>query len=151
MGKADGLSRRSDWKVSTEKYNKNQISIKDQQLYSLSEVVMKEPEVDILKKIKIARNKNKKVVRIVEEMKKAGVKVQRREEWQIEGDLVLKEGKVYVLKDEVLRVEIIQLHYDILVAGHGEKWKMVELVTRNNWWLGVTKDVGKYVEKCDMY
>jgi len=31
----------------------------------------------------------------------------RREEWQIEGDLVLKEGKVYVLKDEVLRVEII--------------------------------------------
>ena len=36
---------------------------------------MKEPEVDILKKIKIARNKNKKVVRIVEEMKKAGVKV----------------------------------------------------------------------------
>ena len=41
---------------------------------------MKEPEVDILKKIKIARNKNKKVVRIIEKMKKAGVKALRGEE-----------------------------------------------------------------------
>ena len=40
-------------------------------------------------------------------------------EWQIEGDLVLKKGKVYVLEDEELRVEIIQLHHDVLVAGHG--------------------------------
>jgi len=27
---------------------------------------------------------------------------------------------------------------------------MTELVTRNCWWLGVTKDVGKYVKECDM-
>jgi len=26
----------------------------------------------------------------------------------------------------------------------------VELVTRNYWWLGVTRDVGKYVEGCDL-
>jgi len=46
---------------------------------------------------------------------------------------VLKEGKVYVPKDEELRAEIIWLHHDILVAGHGEKWKMMELVTMNYW------------------
>jgi len=40
-------------------------------------------------------------------MKKIGVKVIKGDEWQIEGDLVLKEGKVYVLKDEELRAEII--------------------------------------------
>ena len=34
---------------------------------------------------------------------------------------MLKEGKVYVLKDEELRVEIIQLHHNILVAGHEKK------------------------------
>ena len=34
---------------------------------------------------------------------------------------MLKEGKVYILKDEELRVEIIQLHHNILVAGHGKK------------------------------
>ena len=61
------------------------------------------------------------MVRVVEEIKKVGVKVVREEEWQIEGDLVLKEGKVYVLKNEELRVEIIQLHHDILVVGHEGK------------------------------
>jgi len=55
-----------------------------------------------------------------------------------------------VLKDEELRVEIIQLHHDILVAGHKGKWKMMELVTRNYWWPEVTRDVGKYMEECDM-
>ena len=34
---------------------------------------------------------------------------------------MLKERKVYVPKDEELRVEIIRLHYDVLVAGHGGK------------------------------
>ena len=58
----------------------------------------------------------------------AGVK---EEEWQIEGDLVLKEGKIYVSKNKVLRVEIIWLHHNVLIARHGEKWKMIELVTRN--------------------
>ena len=66
-------------------------------------------------------------------MKKVEVKVVRGEEWQIEGELVLKEGKVYVLKDENLRVEIIRLHHDTPVIGHGEKWKMTELVTKNYW------------------
>jgi len=74
----------------------------------------------------------------------------RGEEWQIKGELVLKEGKAYVSKDEALRVEIIQLHHDTLVTGHGGKWKMTELVTRNYWWLGVTRDVEQYVEGCDM-
>ena len=40
-------------------------------------------------------------------MKKAEIKAVRGEEWQLERDLVLKEGKVYVPKDKELRVEII--------------------------------------------
>ena len=62
--------------------------------------------------------------------------------------MVLKEGKVYVPKDEKLRAEVIQLYYDVPTAGHGGRWKMVELVTRNYWWPGVTKAVGRYVEGC---
>ena len=50
-----------------------------------------------------------------------GIKAVREEEWQLEGDLILKEGKMYVSKDEELRVEIIQLHYDIPVAEHRVK------------------------------
>ena len=65
----------------------------------------------------------------------------RDEEWQIEEGLVLKEGRVYVPKDEKLRVEIIWLHHDTPIVGHGGQSKMVELVTRNYWWPEVTKEV----------
>jgi len=68
----------------------------------------------------------------------------------MEEELVLKEGKVYILKDEKLRTEIIWLHHDVPMAGHGGKWKTVELVTKNYWWLGVTREVGRYVEECDL-
>ena len=54
-------------------------------------------------------------------------------------------------KDVELRTEIIQLHHDVLVAGHRGRWKTMELVTRNYWWLGIMKNVGKYVNGCDMY
>jgi len=60
-----------------------------------------------------------------------------------------KEGKVYVPKDEKLRAEIIRLHYDMPIGGHGRQWKTVELVTRNFWWPRVTKEVKWYVEGCD--
>jgi len=46
----------------------------------------------------------------------------------VEEELVLKKRKVYMLKDEELRVKIIWLHHNILV-----------------------KDVGKYVDKCYLY
>ena len=62
----------------------------------------------------------------------------------------MKEGKVYVLKDKELRAEVIQLHHDVPAVGHRGRWKTVELVTRNYWWPGVTRNVGKYVEGCDL-
>jgi len=114
------------------------------------EVVVEGPEVELVEKIKKARSKDEDVVRVVEEMKKAGVKELRENKWKIEGDLVLKEGKVYVLKDEELRAEVIRLHHDVPAAGYRGRWKMVELVTRNYWWPEVTRDVGKYVEGCDL-
>ena len=63
---------------------------------------------------------------------------------------MLKEGKVYIPKDEKLRAERIRWHHDTLAAEHGEKWKTVELVTRNYWWPGVTRNMGRYVEGCNL-
>ena len=83
-------------------------------------------------------------------MKKVGIRTLRGEEWQLERDLILKEEKMYILKNEELRVEIIQLHYNTLIVGHRKKQKTTELVTRNYQWPEVTRDVGKYVEGCDM-
>jgi len=63
---------------------------------------------------------------------------------------MLRDGKVYVPRDEKLRAEVIQLHHDTLVGEHREQWKITELVTRNFWWPEVTKKVKKYIEGCNV-
>ena len=73
----------------------------------------------IIEKIKKSEVKDDKIVKVVEEMKKAGVKILRNDEWQIEDKLVLKEEKVYVLKNKSLRLEIIWLHYNTLIVEYG--------------------------------
>ncbi len=71
---------------------------------------MRETKKDIIEKIKKSEARDDEVIKVVEEIKKAKVKVLRNEEYQIENDLMLKEGKVYVLRDEKLRLEIIWFH-----------------------------------------
>ena len=89
MEKTNGLSRRLNQKVETENNNNNQILIKKQWIYDLSEVIIEGSEVDIIEKVKIARGKNKEIVKVVEKIKKAEVKVLREDKQQIEEDLVL--------------------------------------------------------------
>ena len=66
-------------------------------------------------------------------MKKAKAKVLRNNEQQIENKLVLKERKMYILKDKSLRLEIIWLYHNMLITEYKEQQKIVELVTRNYW------------------
>ena len=81
---------------------------------------MKKLKKKLLKKL-ISEAKDDKVVKAVEKMKKAEVKILRNDEQQIKNNLVLKEGKVYVSKNKSLKLEIIWLHYDILIAEHREQ------------------------------
>jgi len=150
MGKADGLSRRPDWQEGVGKENEDRTLVKKEWLEArtLEEVVIE--GVDILDRIRKSKAVDDEVVKIVEEMKRANVKVLRNEEWREEDGLMLKEGKVYVPKDEELRAEIIRLYHDMPVGGHGGQWKTVELVTRNFWWPRITVEVKRYVEGCNL-
>jgi len=75
-------------------------------------------EIDILERIRKLEARDNEVVKAVEEMKKAGVRMLRDKEWREKNSLILKERKVYVPKDEALRVEIIRLHHDMPMGGH---------------------------------
>ena len=59
----------------------------------MMEVVVEESEI-------MLAEKDKEVVKMVEEIKKVGVKVLREDKWEIGGEFVLKEDKVYVPKDK---------------------------------------------------
>ena len=43
-----------------------------------------------------------------------------------------KEEKIYILKNEELRIGITWLHYDALVVEHKKRWKTTELVAESN-------------------
>ena len=89
--------------------------------------------VDLLKKIKQSKVKDNKVVKVVEEIKWIGVKMLKNEEWREVDSITYKERKVYVPRDDELRMEIVRLHHDTPVGGHRGQWKTVELITRNFW------------------
>jgi hypothetical protein len=70
-------------------------------------------------------------------------------EWNFEHGLLLHRRKVYIPKDMNLRLELLKLHHDTLLAGHPGRWKTLELISRNYWWPGMSIDVKKYVMGCD--
>jgi len=75
--------------------------------------------VDLLEEVRKSKVKDDEIVKVVEEMKRAGVKMLRDEEWREVDSIMYKEGKVYVPKDDKLRAEIIRLHHNTPVGGHG--------------------------------
>ncbi|KAF7760451.1 hypothetical protein Agabi119p4_11127 [Agaricus bisporus var. burnettii] len=153
MGKADALSRRPNFEQGTKDDNKDQTLLKPEYfaIRAMEEghMLINAEEEGILDEIRKSEAKEDDVVKAVEEMKRVKVKSLRGDEWKLEEGLVLKKGKVYVPKDETLRMKIIRLHHNTPIAGHGGQWKTVKMVTRNYWWPGVTKQVQKYVEGCD--
>jgi len=79
MGKADSLSRRSDWEKKREKDNEKRILLKPKWLeVKMGEVIME--GVNILEIIRKSEAKDNEVIKAVEEIKKAGVKILRDKE-----------------------------------------------------------------------
>ena len=135
MEKANSLSKRLDWKVEVKKDNEDQRLVKPEWLevrkMEIVEIIV--DGVDLLEEVRKSKVKDDEIVKAVEEIKKAGVKMLRDKEWREVDGIIYKEGKVYMPKNDKLRAEIIRLHHDMPVGGHGEQWKMVELVTQNFW------------------
>ena len=83
-----------------EKDNEDRVLIKKEWMevraMQVEEVIIE--GVDIIEKIKKSEAKDDEVIKAVEEMKCAGVKVLRDEEWREEDGVMLRDRKVYVPK-----------------------------------------------------
>ena len=83
IGKANSLSRCSDWQVEIERDNKNRVLVKKKQLEiratQVTEVVIE--EIDLLEKIRKSEAKDNKIVKAIEKMKQVDIKMLRDEEW----------------------------------------------------------------------
>jgi len=82
MGKADSLSRRPDWEIEVDKDNKNEMLVKPKWLIvkRTEKVEIIVEGVNLLEKVKWSKVKDDEVIKAVEEIKWAGVKMLRDEE-----------------------------------------------------------------------
>jgi len=82
MGKADSLSRRPDWEVGVERDNEDEKLIKPEWLEvrktEVVEIIV--DGVDLLEEVRKSKVKDDEVVKAVEKMKRAGVKMLRDKE-----------------------------------------------------------------------
>ena len=153
MEKADSLSRRPDWEIEVDKDNKNETLVKPKQLIvkRIEKVKIIVEGVNLLEKVRQSKVKDDKVIKVVKKIKWARVKILRDKKQREVNSIMYKEKKVYMPKDNILRMEIIRLHYNTLVGGYRRQQKTVELVTRNFWQLGIIKEVKRYVEGYNSY
>jgi len=104
MGKADSLSRRPDWEVGVEKDNEDEMLVKPKWLEvrrtEAVEIIV--DRIDLLEEIRKSKVKDDKIVKAMEEIKRAGVKMLRDKEWREVDGVMYKERKVYVPKDNKL-------------------------------------------------
>jgi len=91
MGKADGLSRRPNWQEGVEKDNEDQKLIKPEWIRGAETMIKKG---DLKKRIKRIQEGDERVVKAVEELKRAGIKMLKDKEWEIENGIVTKEGRI---------------------------------------------------------
>jgi len=75
-------------------------------------------EGNLKERIRRVQKGDEKVVKAVEELKRAGIKMLKDEEWEIEDGLVMKKGRIYVPEGEFRR-EIIRLYHNTPVGEHG--------------------------------
>jgi len=108
-------------------------------------------EKETLSKIRKYNDLDEEVIKALKEMKEKRNKSIKGDEWIEEQGLILFKRKVYVPRDEELRKKMMCLYYNIFILGHPRCWKILELVMRNYWWLGISKYVLNYMDGCNVY
>ena len=116
--KADNLSRRLDWKIGVKRDNKNKTLVKPEwlEVRRTEKVEIIIEGVDLLEEVRQSKVKDDKVVKAVEEIKWADIKMLRDKKWKEVNSIMYKEKKIYIPKDDKLRAEIIQLYHDMPVG-----------------------------------
>jgi len=94
-------------------------------------------ESNIVKKIQRNNTREKEIIQVSEN--KDGLA------WGEDG-VAYMEGRIYVPNNKKLREEILKKHYDLADIGHPGQHRILELLKRTYWWLGLKEDIKKYMQ-----
>src|SRR5258708_36076789 len=86
---------------------------------------------------------------VVKALKALDVGELHSDEWMRAEGIVLYRSKVYVPDNPQLHHHLEHAHHSATVAGHPRCWKMLELLSWNYWWPGLSRYITKFVAGCD--
>jgi predicted aspartyl protease len=158
-GKPDALTRRSGDlpKGGDERLKfQNQVVLKPENL-DLSATSVKEDrsEVEGLR-VKELLQKAYDEDDLVRDIMKAVKTGQRRHakiplaECEIQDDMLYRSGRLYIPKNDELRLQLIKDHHDSRAAGHPGVAKTLEMMSRQYTWPEQRKDIERYVRNCQI-
>ena len=90
------------------------------------------------------------MAKVARELRQALGKTVHSMEWLEDSGVLRFRGKIYVPWNTDLRRRVVSLCHDTKVAGHPGRWKTLELVSRNYWWLQMSRYIRQYVSTCDL-
>jgi len=61
------------------------------------------------------------------------------------------EGRVYIPNNRKIKEEILKKNHDLADMGYPGQYRMLELIKKTYWWLGLKKDIKKYIQECFKY
>jgi len=96
-------------------------------------------EGDILKEIKRNTTREKEVVQ--------ALKKEDSLTWEEDG-VVYMEGRIYVPNNKRIKEEILKENHDLADVGHTGQHRMLKLLKRTYWWLGLKEDIKEYIQGC---
>jgi len=86
---------------------------------------------------------------VTKALKALSDKVLVSDEWVQQDGVTLHRGHVYVPNNAQLHHDIVDAHHSPPTVSHPGKWKMLELMSKNYWWPGISRYVAKFTSRCD--
>src|SRR5258707_743971 len=147
MGRPDALSRRADHPRGVDdNADFTLLTPEVFELRAMEAITLEGEEAIFMERIRQSAQFNDPVVKA---LKALDVGELRSDEWTRAEGVVLYRGKVYVPDNPQLCHDLVHAHHSATVAGHPRHWKMLELVSWNYWWPGLSRYVARFVAGCD--
>jgi hypothetical protein len=149
FNKADALSRRPDHKEGMPPVDEKRVLL-DTKFFMVRAIRPTPVPTDFRQRIKNTQTYDNQVSHALETILKTGPRALTKglEDWNLEQDLILHRGHIYVPKDTNLRRDIVQAYHNSPATGHPGRWKTYELVSREYWWPGMSQFIHNYVDGC---
>src|SRR5258708_7288551 len=149
MGRPDALSRRADHpRGADDNADFTLLTPEVFELRATEAVTLEGEEAIFMEQIRQSAQFDDPVVKALKALDAGEL---RSDEWTRTEGVVLYQGKVYVPDNPQLRHNLVHAHHSATVAGHPGRWKMLELVSRNYWWPGLSRYITRFITGCDAY